>query len=402
MRAPKLEVADIVREYGVGYLKMHRLPRRHLRVLREIALCRTATLGGHVDRCNECGYERISYNSCRNRHCPKCGSLAKERWLKARTEELLPIQYFHIVFTLPDALNALTLINQREIYTILFQAAGETLLTLGRDRKHLGAEVGVIEVLHTWGQNLMDHPHVHCIVSGGGLSEDGTRWFRSRENFFIPVRVLSRVFRGKFLEQLKKAYHGGRLKCIGSVKELEYRENFQSLLDNLYNKEWIVYAKRPFGGPEQVLNYLGRYTHKVAISNHRLVGMADGKVNFRWRDYRDHNREKIMTLEASEFLRRFLLHVLPDGMCKIRYYGFLSNRKRKERLDRCRRLLSVPEKPAETETLTWQEMLLELKGIDVLLCPNCHKGRMIGERMLLPNGIDYREKNYELKRRAPA
>jgi predicted Zn-ribbon and HTH transcriptional regulator len=386
MTSPKLEVADVVREYGAEYLRRHRVPLRHLRTLREIALCRTAVLGGHVDRCDECGYERISYNSCRNRHCPKCGSLAKERWLKARTEELLPVAYFHIVFTLPDDLNALTLINQREIYTLLFQAAGETVLQLGRDKKRLGAEVGMIEVLHTWGQNLMDHPHVHCIVTGGGLSEDGTRWIGSRENFFIPVRVLSRVFRGKFLEQLKKAYQEGQLKCIGRAKELEYRENFQSLLNDLYNKEWIVYAKRPFGGPKQVLAYLGRYTHRVAISNHRLVGMGDGKVSFRWRDYRDHDREKTMTLEAGEFLRRFLLHVLPDGMCKIRYYGFLSNRKRKERLDKCRRLLSVAVPAVERETSTWQEMLLELKGIDVLACPSCHEGRMINERMLHPIG----------------
>ena len=386
MSSAMLEVADVVRGYGAEYVRIHKLPRRHLRALHDIASCRTAMLGGHVDRCEECGYERISYNSCRNRHCPKCGSMAKERWLKARTEELLPIQYFHLVLTLPDDLNALALINQREIYTLLFQAAGETLLKLGRDKKHLGAEVGVIMVLHTWGQNLMHHPHAHCIVTGGGLSEDGTRWTGSRGNFFIPVRVLSRVFRGKFLEQLKKVYHGGHPKCIGRAKELEYRENFQGLVDGLYKKEWVVYAKRPFGGPEQVLNYLGRYTHRVAISNHRLVGMADGKVSFRWRDYRDHDREKVMTLETSEFLRRFLLHILPDGMCKIRYYGLLSNKKKKERLDRCRRLLDMPTPKVREETATWQEMLLELKGIDVLLCPSCRKGRMAGERMLLPTG----------------
>lgn len=328
---------------------------------------------------------------------------AKERWLKARTDELLPVPYFHIVFTLPDDLNALTRINQRVMYTLLFHAAGETLLHLGRDKKHLGAEVGTIAVLHTWGQNLMDHPHVHCIVAGGGLSEDGTRWTRSRENFFIPVRVLSRVFRGKFLEQLKKAYRARQLKCIGKETSLENQENFQSLLDDLYSKEWVVYAKRPFGGPEQVLSYLGRYTHRVAIANHRLVGMADGKVSFRWRDYRDHNREKIMTLETSEFLRRFLLHVLPDGMCKIRYYGFLSNRKRKDRLDKCRRLLNAPKRGREPERSTWQEMLLELKGIDVLLCPSCRKGKMISERILLPRGytMDSFRRIFKLKRHAP-
>ena len=386
MSSAMLEVADVVRGYGAEYVRTHKLPRRHLRALHDIASCRTAMLGGHVDRCEECGYERISYNSCRNRHCPKCGSLAKEKWLQARKSELLPVSYFHIVFTLPDDLNRLTLINQRVMYTLLFQAAGETLLKLGRDKKHLGAEVGVIMVLHTWGQNLMDHPHVHCIVTGGGLSEDGTRWIGSRENFFIHVRVLSRVFRGKFLEQLKKVYQGGVLKCIGGAKELKDRVNFQRLFDDLYGKEWVVYAKRPFGGPAQVLSYLGRYTHKVAISNHRLVGMADGKVSFRWRDYRDHDREKVMTLETSEFLRRFLLHILPDGMCKIRYYGLLSNRKRKERLEICRRILDMPIPKVREETPTWQEMLLELKGIDVLLCPNCHKGRMAGEKTLLPTG----------------
>jgi hypothetical protein len=312
--------------------------------------------------------------------------LAKEKWLKARTDELLPVPYFHIVFTLPDDLNGLTLINQRIMYTLLFQAAGETLLKLGRDKKHLGAEVGMIAILHTWGQNLMDHPHVHCIVPGGGLSEDGNRWIASRKNFFIPVRVLSRVFRGKFLEQLKKAYRERQLKCIGKEAPLGYEENFRSLLDKLYSKEWVVYAKRPFGGPEQVLSYLGRYTHRVAIGNHRLENMADGKVSFRWRDYRDHNREKVMTLEASEFIRRFLLHILPDGMCKIRYYGFLSNRKRKERLGACRRLLKMPMQAREPDSSTWQELLLQLKGVDVLSCPSCHKGRMASERLLLPTG----------------
>ena len=381
-----LEMADVVRAYGSEYQKTHKLPRRQLRALHDIASCRTAVLGGHVDRCDACGYERISYNSCRNRHCPKCGSLAKEKWLQARKKELLPVPYFHIVFTVPEELNAITLINQRVMYNLLFQTAAETLLHLGRDKKHLDAELGLIAVLHTWGQNLMDHPHVHCIVPGGGLSQDGRKWIASRNNFFIPVRVLSRVFRGKFLEQLKKAYRSKRIHCIGKTSPLACKEHFQKLLDQLYDKEWIVYAKQPFGGPEQVLAYLGRYTHRVAISNHRLAGMSDGKVSFRWRDYRDEDKEKIMTLDASEFLRRFLLHILPDGLCKIRYYGFLCNRKRKEHLDKCRILLDAPIPEVEQDALTWQEMLLKLTGIDVLICPNCHKGKMLNERILLPKG----------------
>jgi predicted Zn-ribbon and HTH transcriptional regulator len=384
MKTTSLEVADVIRSYGSEYRKTHKLPLRHLRALHDIASCRTAALGGHVDKCDACGYERISYNSCRNRHCPKCGSLAKEKWLRARKKELLPVAYFHIVFTLPEELNALILINQRLMYTMLFQTAAETLLHLGRDKKHLGAELGLISVLHTWGQNLMDHPHVHCIVPGGGLSQDGKRWIASRENFFIPVRVLSRVFRGKFLEQLKKAYHAGRIHCLGRASLLACRETFQKLLDRLYDKEWIVYAKQPFGGPEQVLAYLGRYTHRVAISNHRLVEMADGKVSFRWRDYRDEDKEKIITLDAGEFLRRFLLHILPDGLCKIRYYGFLCNRKRTDQLDKCRTLLNAPIQEVEPGAVTWQEVLLELTGIDVLMCPSCHKGKMLNERMLKP------------------
>jgi hypothetical protein len=310
--------------------------------------------------------------------------LAKEKWLQARQKELLPVPYFHIVFTLPEELNALTLVNQSVLYNMLFHCAAETLLSLGRDKKYLGAEVGLTAVLHTWGQNLMDHPHVHCIVPGGGLSQDGRRWIASREHFFIPVRVLSRVFRGKFLEQLKKAYRARRIQCLGRASVLACRETFQKLLDRLYDTEWVVYAKQPFGGPEQVFAYLGRYTHRVAISNHRLVGMTDGKVIFRWRDYRDQDKEKMMTVEAGEFLRRFLLHILPDGLCKIRYYGFLCNRKRKDHLDKCRTLLDAPMPEVAPEAVTWQEMLLTLTGIDVLKCPRCHQGRMLNERILQP------------------
>lgn len=377
MNAPTLEVADVIRAYGEEYRKVHRLPRRHIRALRAIASCRTAVLGGHVDRCDSCGHERISYNSCRNRHCPKCGALTKERWLRARESELLPVPYFHIVFTLPEDLNALVLVNQTTMYTLLFQSAAETLLCLGRDVKHLGAEVGLMAVLHTWGQNLTDHPHVHCIVPGGGLSREGTQWIESRANFFIPVHVLSQVFRGKFLESMKKAYRAGKLTYVGAVGSLQDKQTFQKLLDRLYGKAWVVYAKRPFGGPGQVLRYLGRYTHRVALSNHRLVNMANGRVSFRWRDYRDGDKEKVMTLDAIEFIRRFLMHVLPDGYCRIRYYGFLSNRNRSKNLAACRRILGVLEEIEEPESMAWEDVLLEVTGIDVRKCPKCSTGRML-------------------------
>lgn len=370
--------------YGDEYRRTHKLPLRYSRTLRHIVRCRTAALGGHIDRCNGCGHERISYNSCRNRHCPKCGALAKQRWLQARQEELLPVPYFHIVFTIPDELNALTLINQKLLYRVLFQSVSETLLCLARDPRHLGAEIGVIAVLHTWGQNLMDHPHVHCIVTGGGLSPDRTRWIGSRENFFIPVHVISQVYRGKFLETLKKCYRAGKLKCVGKVESLQRKPEFQKLLDRLYGKGWVVYAKQPFGGPKQVLDYLGRYTHRVAISNNRLVSISGGKVAFRWRDYRDGDKEKILTLDASEFIRRFLLHVLPDGLCKIRYYGFLSNRKRKHSLALCRTLLGLGVPTETAPSHTWEDVLLKLTGIDVRQCPVCHSGMMQPYKTLKP------------------
>lgn len=302
--------------------------------------------------------------------------------MQAREQELLPVPYFHIVFTLPDELNALALVNQTVMYTMLFHAAAETLVCLGRDAKHVGGEIGLIAVLHTWGQNLMHHPHVHCIVPGGGLSGDGSRWIPSRGDFFIPVHVLSQMFRGKFLDALKKAHRGGRLKCVGQCEELRRKVKFQQLLDRLYTKGWVVYAKRPFGGPEQVLAYLGRYTHRVAISNHRLVGLDDGKVHFRWRDYRDGDKEKVMVLDACEFIRRFLLHVLPHGFWKIRYYGFLSNRKRQRALARCRAALDVVEPAIDSTPKAWEEVLRNLTGIDIRVCPSCHTGRMRVHRHL--------------------
>ncbi len=356
------EVADIFRAFGPSYRDAHKLPLTHLRAMHAIEICRTAHLGGHVDECEECGHLTVSYNSCRNRHCPKCQFLKKEKWIEARGKELLPIEYFHVVFTLPGELNPLALRNREVAYTILFKAASETLTELAK--KRLGVQAGFIAVLHTWGQNLMDHPHLHCIVSGGGLSQG--KWISSKRRFLFPVKVMSRLFRGKFLALLKKTHKEEHLDAAG--------EDFARFLKGLYVKEWVVYAKPPFNGPQTVLGYLGRYTHRIAITNHRIVGAENGRVSFLWKDYADSNKQKVMTLDASEFIRRFLLHVLPDGFVKIRHFGFLSNRHRKACLEACRMLLGVkgPE-PASSET--WQESLLRITGIDVTQCPLC-KGRM--------------------------
>ncbi len=361
------EVADVFRLHGASYRKTHKLPLNQLRTMHAIEICRTKELGGHIDECEDCGHLRISYNSCRNRHCPKCQFLRKEKWLEARGKELLPIPYFHVVFTVPEEINPLALRNQEIIYTILFKAASETLTELTRTR--LSAQIGVICILHTWGQNLMDHPHLHCIVSGGGLSPH--RGISSKRKFFLPVTVLSRLFRGKFLFYLKKARDTGRLRFPGLISPL--REAFTIFLKALYGREWVVYCKPPFNGPQSVIQYLGRYTHRVALTNHRLVGIEDGKVSFVWKDYADGNARKVMTLDAFEFIRRFLLHVLPDGFVKIRYFGFLSNRNRKACLETCRALLGVGHVPTTPET--WQELLLRLTGVDVTRCPLCH-GRL--------------------------
>src|SRR4030042_4868215 len=303
-----LEVADIFRQHGPAYRESHRLPRNHLRVVRAIEVCRTAALGGHRDQCDHCGHVEISYNSCRNRHCPKCQTLRKEKWIEARSKDLLPIEYFHVVFSLPSELNLLVLLNQIVLYDLLFRSASETLTKLAQDPKHLGATVGITGILHTLGQNLMDHPHLHCIVTGGGLSPDGT-WQPSRRRFFLPVRVISALFRGKFLGLLKDSFKKKELVFPDSLRHLKDPTDFEIFRKNLYSKKWFVYCKPPFDGPKGVLQYLGRYTHRVAISNHRLLSNQGGRVSFLWRDYADHHRQKIMTLQANEFIRRFLLPV---------------------------------------------------------------------------------------------
>jgi hypothetical protein len=389
MGASNIEVGDIFRSYGAAYRARYKLRTAVLKVMSALEKCRTSALGGHVDVCDTCGVMRNSYNSCCNRHCPKCQGLARERWLLARKQELLPVTYFHVVFTIPDVLNRLALVNQQLVYDILFRAASETLLDLGRDPNHIGAEIGLIAILHTWGQNLMDHPHVHCIVPGGGLSWDGRRWIFPRKAkpdkpFFIHVNVLSDLFKKKFLHYLNKAYNNGELKFVGEIVSLGTPQGFQRLVDKLYSIKWVSYCKRPFGGPKQVMEYLGRYTHRVAISNYRIQTMEDGKVSFKWRDYRDNNREKVMTLDAFEFIRRFLLHVLPKGYCKIRYYGLLSNRHKSSKLKRSKEVLCVckHEEAAAEPSLDWADLIFQLTGKDPRICPECGQGRMVRLKIL--------------------
>jgi len=380
-----LEVADIFRQHGPAYRESHRLSRNHWRVMRAIELCRTAALGGHKDQCDHCGHVEISYNSCRNRHCPKCQTLRKEKWIEARSEDLLPIEYFHVVFSIPSELNHLALLNQRVLYDLLFRSASETLTQLAQDQKHLGATVGVIGILHTWGQNLMDHPHVHCIVTGGGLSSEGT-WIPCRRGFFLPIRVMSALFRGKFLDLLKDYFKKDDLVFPDSLRHLKDPKDFETFRKNLYHKKWVVYCKPPFDGPKGVLQYLGRYTHKIAISNNRILSNRGGNVSFLWRDYADHQRQKIMTLKAGEFIRRFLLHVLPARYVRIRHFGLLANRKRKDNIAACRKMIdsSKPVTKENARIETWQEQLLRICGIDVTTCPVCQKGRMCTIALLLP------------------
>jgi len=364
---PALEVADIVRQHGAAYRAAHagQLSRSQRRVLSAVEACRTAALGGHAEVCADCGTVRIAYNSCRNRHCPKCQGLAQAQWLADRQADLLPVPYFHVVFTVPGPIAELALRNKAVVYGILFRTAAETLRTIAADPRHLGAELGVIAVLHTWGQTLQHHPHVHCIVPGGGPSPDGRRWVGCRPGFFLPVRVLSRLYRRRFLEELATAHRAGTL--IGAGEP----EAFTAQLAALRRIDWVVYAKPPFGGPETVLEYLGRYTHRVAIANSRLVELRDGAVRFRWKDYRHHNRWKEMAVEADEFLRRFLLHTLPDGFHRIRHFGFLANGQRTVKLALCRRLLDAEPPPPVEPAADYRERYRQLTGRPLDRCPLC-------------------------------
>src|SRR5450755_3569837 len=372
MSEHRLEVADVFRQYGEAFLKRwgHTVSPQQRKALRDIGACRTAALGGHIEQCDSCPHEVIAYNSCRNRSCPKCQSTARDRWLAERAKELLPVPYCHVVFTVPESLAMLILQNAQLVYGLLFRAVSQTLLEIAADPRHLGAKIGFLAVLHTWSQNLMHHPHVHCVVPAGGLSPDGSRWIACRPKFFLPVRVLSKLFRGKLLALLRQAFAEGKLEFFGQLADLAEPARFHAWLRKSKKTEWVVYAKPPFGGPEYVLKYLARYTHRVAITSSRLLSLADGRVTFRWRDSRHGNHTKSMTLDAAEFIRRFLLHILPSGFVKIRHFGFLANRNRSSALILCRQLLNVAADAAGSAAVLPREP----DSIVERLCPVCHVG----------------------------
>jgi hypothetical protein len=389
---PTLEVADIFRRYGDTYRAAagSALSTAQRRVMTAIETCRTAVLGGHVEACNACGHQRIAYNSCANRHCPKGQSLRRAAWIDARTADLLDVEYFHVVFTVPQDVAALAAHNKATVYNLLFRATAETLRTIAADPKHLGAELGFFAVLHTWGQTLVAHPHLHCVIPGGGLSPDGTQWVPCRPGFFLPVRVLSRLFRRLFLQHLQAAYDTQTLCLEGSLAPLRDRPTWTRTLAGLRRTDWVVYAKRPFAGPHQVLDYVGRYTHRVALANHRLLDIEHGQVRFTYTDYRATagDSQKTMTLAASEFIRRFLLHVLPAGFHRIRYYGFLGARHRRDKLARCRQLLGSPTSaPVPHPAIAapdYRDRVEALTGISLRICPACHHGEMTLIERLVP------------------
>ena len=390
MARPTLEVADIFRRYGAAYRADtgRGLSTAQWRVMTAIETCRTAALGGHVEQCDACGQQRIAYNSCANRHCPKCQSLARAAWVEQRTAEVLDCEYFHVVFTVPQAIAEIAAQNKAVVYGILFRATADTLRTIAADPRHLGAEIGFFAVLHTWGQTLVHHPHLHCVVPGGGLSPDGTQWVACRPGFFLPVRVLSRLFRRLFLQSLHDAYTTGTLCLVGTLETLQDPQAWAAHLAPVRQTEWVVYAKRPFAGPQQVLDYVGRYTHRVAISNHRLLDIEGDHVRFQYTDYRAQHQPKTMTLTAAEFIRRFLLHVLPAGFHRIRSYGFLGNRHRAAKLARCRQLLGTTTAitiPAHAgPTPDYRDRTETLTGVSLRVCPACHHGHMIVIEHLRP------------------
>src|ERR1051326_2780855 len=380
MTRPALQLSDIFRQHGPSYRDRHRgsLSYQQLAVMHAIEVCRTAALGGHVEECDACGHRRVSYNSCRNRHCNKCQSFAKAQWLERRQADLLPVEYFHVVFSVPAQIAAIAYQNKKVVYGILFRAVADTLRSIAADPKRLGAEIGVLAVLHTWGQTLEFHPHIHCIVTGGGLALDGKHWISCRRRFFLPVRVLSSRFRRLFMRYLNEAYRAGNLQFFTGLEELSQPAAWLRYLQTVPRK-WVVYAKAPFGGPQQVLDYLGRYTHRVAISNDRLLGLSEGRVSFHWKDYRDHGRQKVMSIEVDEFIRRFLLHVLPKGFQRIRQYGLLGNRSRVAKLARCRELLAATISPLPVAKLS----------IDAVEhCPICGQGHMRRIGIVSPSPVE--------------
>ncbi len=382
MAPPALELADIFRLHGPAYRQTHDLPWHQCRLMQAIETCRTPELGGVVEWCGHCQYTHIQYRSCRNRHCPKCQGLARARWIEQRQAELLPVEYFHVVFTVPEPVANIAFYNKEILYGILFRTTAETLLTIARDPKRLGVDLGFFAVLHTWGQNLHFHPHLHCVVPGGGLAPHGQRWIYGRPRFLLPVKVLSRLFRRLFLEALEKAYAQGKLQFFGDLERLRDRAAFARLLAPLKNCKWVVYAKPPLGGPQHVLEYLGRYTHRVAISNRRLLALEAGQVSFQWKDYRDGQQQKVMTVSADDFIRRFLQHSLPPGFQRIRYYGFLANCHRATQLELCRHLLAAPSHDLLPHPAHYPDFYLQLTGMNLRLCPCC--GCAILLRLALP------------------
>lgn len=377
MKKPPFEVADIIRAHGNTFFEKNQswLTWLHLRVMFAIEHCRTAALGGHLDCCRQCGHEAISFNSCRSRHCPKCQTNARERWLAERGKELLPVKYVHVVFTIPHELSWLALHNKKVVYDLLFHASADTLLEVAADPRHLGAEIGFLSVLHTWGQNLQHHPHIHCVIPSGGLAVNHRHWVHPRYPFFLPVKVLGRVFRGKFIRGLKSAFRKGNLQFPGTLQSLAKQRSFHNFLRPLFRKDWVVYGKRPFGGPEHVLHYLARYTHRVAISNHRIVNVSDGKVTFRWKDYAHKSKQRLMTVTAEEFLRRFLLHTLPRRFVRVRFSGFLANRRRGTLLPLSRQLLkAAPVEPHAPDTA-------KAKPPSTWTCPCCGGTMIVVEKL---------------------
>ena len=381
-----MELADVFCLFGDEYRKTHKLPIQQRNVMFAIEACRTALLGGHIDVCDSCAHKRISYNSCRNRHCPKCQNLNKEKWIDKLASSILPTKYFHIVFTIPSELNRLCLINQKIMYDTLFHSASQTILSLAKDKKHLGALTGLVAILHTWGQNLRDHPHLHTLVPAGGWRDVNAKlgqasnygyWKNSKKNFFIHVKIISKLFRGKFLASLKEAYLNGVLKFEGEIKELAKRGNFDALLSLLYKKEWVVYSKESMKNSAAIIKYLGNYSHRVAITNSRIKSITNKNIDFEWKDYRDHNKRKLMSLNANEFIRRFLLHVLPPRYCKIRYYGLFSSRNRKTMLQKCKKVMAKKMIAESFKGLAWHEILKIKSGIDLLKCPHCKNGKMV-------------------------
>jgi len=368
VRKAQFEVADIFRDNAPSYSDKQKLPLQAHKIINAITSCRTKAMGQHIEKCDCCGHEETVYNSCRNRHCPKCQGTARKKWYEQKQKELLPVDYYHLVFTLPRELEPIALRNKRLFYGLMFKAVSQTLLEVARERKFLGAQIGFTAILHTWTQTLLHHPHIHCVVPGGGLSFDNKEWISCRNGFFLPVRVLSRLYRGKLLAYLKEAFAKGELNFCGAIEYLGEGRNFQGLLSKLYQKDWVVYSKPPFGSTEQVLKYISSYVHRIAISNNRIINIKGNTVTFRYRDSRDENKQKEMTISSQEFRRRFLLHILPSGFMKIRYYGFLSNRNRRAKLISCRFLLLILGKKEQASNETGE--------IYHSKCPKCRKGFM--------------------------